>query len=117
LAERVLDPALNGTLEWPGSERLVIALVNEEIDGALRERDPIADTARRLTQQDLDDLRDVLLVERMEDDHIVETVEEFGIEDLGHLFLDRVAHPLEGAFAVGGVEAERLARHEVACTD
>src|SRR5688572_18964025 len=88
LAQGIFDVALDRALERPGSVGLVIAMLDQEIGRGRRELDLVPDPALHVLEQHPDDLGDVALVQRMEDDHVVQPVQEFGIEDLGDLLLD-----------------------------
>ncbi|MCH7729750.1 MAG: hypothetical protein IH991_25260, partial [Planctomycetes bacterium] len=64
-----------------------------------------------VVQLEVDDRADVVLLQRVEDDGLVDAVEELGAEDPLHLLRDLVLHPcvplLDGLRVVGrGVEAE-----------
>src|SRR5579864_6100774 len=117
LTERVLDIALDRPLERPGPIALVVALLDEEVDGRRGEAHFVAHPALHVLEQDRHDLRDMLPRERVEDDHIVQPVQELGVEHLVHLVLDPLLHFLEAALGVGRVEAERLALHDVPGAD
>ena len=69
----------------------------------------VAQAALHLAQEDRHDLRDVLLLERMEHDHVVQPVEELGVEDLVDLVLDLLLHLVERGLGVRAVEPQRLA--------
>ena len=58
--------------------------------------------ALHVAEQDADDLGDMLLDERVEDDDVVQPVQELRIEDLVHLVLDPLLHLLEARLARPG---------------
>lgn len=64
-----------------------------------------------------DDLRDIFLVQLMEDDGIIDTVEEFRIEDAFHRFVDRVLHMLVLIADRLFTEAESFRHFDVAGAD
>src|SRR5688500_9030685 len=108
LAERILDVALDGPLQRAGPIVLVIAVLDQELYRRRGELDLVAQPPLYLAQEDGDDLRDVVLGERVEHDDIVEPVQELRIEDLVHLLLDRVLHLLEASPRIAAVEPECL---------
>src|SRR5712691_3443365 len=113
LAERILDVALDGALEGSSAEVLVVAVIDQELDRSGREPDLVTQAPLHLAQQNRDDLRDVVFVERVKDDNVVEPVQELRVEDLVHLFFHRLLHLLEAALLVPAMEAERLPLHDV----
>src|SRR5258708_14084498 len=79
LGERVLDIALDGPLERPGAEVLVVAVLDQEIArriGQLERELFVGEPAGQLLQHDPDDLRDVFARERVEYDHAGQPVQE-----------------------------------------
>src|SRR5690606_842218 len=84
LGHRVFDVLLDGAAQRPCPELGIKALVNKEILGGLRKLDlesEIPSTLQELISHDVDDLEDVLLLERVEDDDIVDTIEKLRVED------------------------------------
>src|SRR5574338_735842 len=63
-AERILDVALDGAAQRAGTEVLVIALLDQEIERGGREPHFIAQPALNFAQQDRDDARNMLPVQR-----------------------------------------------------
>src|SRR6476620_2809238 len=94
LGERVLDVALDGPLEGAGAVLGIEPVVGQEGDGALRQAHLVPQAALHFAEQDRDDLRDVGLVQRVEDDHVVQAVQELRVEDLLDLVLDGAGHVL-----------------------
>src|SRR5687768_11276022 len=83
LRQRVLDEALDCALQWSCAEALVVALLREEVArrrGELERELLLRETLLNVPQQNSDDLADVLLRQRVEHDHVIETVEELGVE-------------------------------------
>src|SRR3989475_2256606 len=95
--ELVLDQALNGSPERPGSELGIEALVREQLDRRVRELDLDvlrAQSPREFVEQEPGDLGELPVVERAEDDDLVDPVDELGPEalpqDLHQLILELV---------------------------
>jgi len=120
LRQRVLDVLLNGALQGTGAEMLIVAVIDQKVGRALRQAQRellFAEPFLHVAREDRHDLRDVLPGQRVEDDHVVQPVQELGIEHLVDLFFHLFGHPLEIAARIGLPEAEGLAFGDVARAD
>ena len=114
-AERVFDQVLDGPAERPGTVVGVVALVDQEVLGLVGEdqfQAAIGHPAADLGQLDVDDLLQVVLVERAEDDDVVEPVEELGPEVL----LDGDLEPLLHLLVAAGLVAAAVEPEDVGAT-
>src|SRR5437867_1537515 len=95
LRERVLDQLLDAAFERARAQRLIEALLDEQIHHLILEvqRDPVSlHAVRDLAEQDLGDRAHLRPVERVEHDHLVDPVQELRIEHSFYLIHDRVLH-------------------------
>src|SRR5690606_35332219 len=125
LRDRVLDQVLDDTSQRSRAVLRVVAALAEqvhrldrEVDGDLLLLELLAD-ARQLQ---IHDLANLLLVERVEDHDVVDTVQELRSEDLPQLAQDTLAHrvvlvPLALLFVAGDAEPEALALHDLLRAD
>ena len=97
LGQRVLDEALDRTAQRPGTERGVVAPLGEQQLRRVRELETETlrlELACEPLDQQVDDLRDLLGGELVEDDDVVDAVEELGpevpLELVVHLLLHLV---------------------------
>src|SRR5712691_3163492 len=94
--DAVLNFALDDTLERASTKLRIVAFGGEQIFGSLGklERDmAIYKTPAQTIDLDLDDLSDLAALERMEDNHLVDAVDELGTEALfAQLLTDLALH-------------------------
>jgi hypothetical protein len=110
LAERVLDVLLQDSAQRTGA---VVAVHQRLVEDPLarvfvhRHRDRLLrQVGVELVHHQLDDRNQVLLGQRVEQDHLVETVEELGVEGALHLVLHHVLDSLRGHLLVRALEAQ-----------
>ena len=99
VGERILDAALDRAAQRPGAHRRVVALLDEQllrVVGELDRRLVLRHLLAQALEQEVDDLRDLLLRELVEDDDLVDAVQELGPEDLLELAHDPVLHLVVG---------------------
>src|ERR671922_198128 len=110
--ERVLDKPLDRTTQRPGAHRRVVALVDEELLGVVRELDlglVLAHLDLEAVHEQIDDGEDLLPRQLVEDDDLIDPVEQLGPEDLLQLAHDSVLHLLvRETGVIADREAERL---------
>src|SRR5436190_22338378 len=109
LGQHVLDVALDGPTQRPGAEGGVVALVGHEALGRRRELDADAlagELLLRAGDEQVDDLRDLVLAELVEHDRLVDAVQELGTEVLLEGVVDLLLHLLVGDGLIGLAEAE-----------
>src|SRR5436190_6787283 len=103
--ERILNQLLDGALQRTRSEIRIVALREQQVFGSVGEleRDlAIRQQAANVFQPQLDDLDQLLFPERAEDDDIVHTVQELGLE----VRVQQVLDLLRGLVEVGiGLQA------------
>ncbi len=95
--ERILDQALDGTLQRPGAEIRVEALTRQQPGGLLGGLDLetlVGDQPIEVGELDVDDLFDVFLGEAVENQHVIDAVEKLGSKVLLELGLDQSFHAL-----------------------
>jgi hypothetical protein len=113
LGHGVLDELLDGALQWAGTELLVVALLGQEVLGLVGELQVVAqlgDALVQVAQFDVDDLVDVLPLQRVEHDDVIDAVEELRSEGLLQRLLDDAAVVSSCAVALGlGAEAHAFA--------
>src|SRR5437762_4158220 len=120
LGERVLDVLLDRSLQRACSELLVVAVLHQERRCRLSELQGelfVTQSLLHILEQDRDNLGDVLLRQRMEDDYVIESVEELGVKGVLHLFLHLLRDSLEVRFLVGRVEAQSATLGDVASSN
>src|SRR5678816_881229 len=109
LGQRVLDELLNGSLERTGTVLLVVAVLDQEVRpriGELERQLFLGQPLPHVFEQHAHDARDVLPGERMEDDRVVQSVEELGVEDVLELVAHLVGAPLPVRRVITAGEAE-----------
>src|SRR5439155_22626594 len=92
LRERVFQQALDGALERSGAERRVEAALDEEFDRLRNDLEVDllrVQTLLELAGEDIHDLAHVLARQGVEHDHVVDAVQELGIEGPLELVMDR----------------------------
>ena len=100
LGQRILDVLLDDASELPRPVGRVEALLDQEVHGLGGQADPdrpLLELPVHAIDHELHDAPDVLLVERVEDDHLVDPVEELRPERPLELVEHAVLHPLVGA--------------------
>src|SRR5450631_1322324 len=83
--ERILDQALDGALERTGSVGAIVAGFEDGLARGRRQVDgdlAIGQQLLQVSEAEIDDVRELLFAEWMEDDYIVDTVEKLGAEVL-----------------------------------
>src|SRR5690606_29923058 len=103
LTQSVFDLALHRTTQRSGAERRVEADVDETLLGGLRQLDrhvAIEQTLAEALREQNHDLDQFLLRQLREDDDVVDTVEELGLEVALELFVDLALHPLVAGLCV-----------------
>src|SRR5207237_9360748 len=86
---------LHRALERASAVRLVVTFIREEVERTRRDLHfdtHLMHALEELDERDLDDLLDVVLLEVTEDDGVVDTIEEFGVEEPLHRLIDLVLH-------------------------
>ena len=115
LRQRRFDLLLDGALERPRAVHRVVAAVRQivargvgEVEGEVAVGQPLLEPA----ELDVDDLPDVVALERVEDDDVVDAVQELGAEVLAqrlhHLVANRVVRAARG----GDRLAAEVGRHD-----
>src|SRR3954447_1170570 len=97
LRERVLNQVLDDATQWSRSVRVIVTSLTEQIHRRLGnfELDVLLpQLSLHSCQLEIDDLADLLLRQRVEDDHGVDAVEELGPESLLELARDLFPHPV-----------------------
>src|SRR5689334_6547750 len=82
-SDRVFKIFLNGTVQRTRSELMVISFLGKEILCLVCKLDLITqgrDASEKFAQCDIDDLVDILALQRVEDYHIIKTIEELRAE-------------------------------------
>src|SRR6185295_10090221 len=100
---RILQQPLNGALEGPGSENRIVSLLRQELPRLRRDLETQVargDQLLQVSQLKLNDAKDVLPAQLVEDDHVVDSIQELGPEIVAQL----VPYPLLEALprAFGG---------------
>src|SRR5690606_8540111 len=110
---RVLDVLLDRALQRACAELLIVAFLAEEILGLIGQLQVVAqfaDALVHIAQLNVDDLVDVLALERVEHDDVVDAVQELRCEGLLQGFLHDPAVGIGGSFHLGlGAEAHAAA--------
>ena len=121
LGQRVFDVLFHRTAHRTCAILRIEALFHEELAGAVVERDVdvlLLEAGDDLGDLEIDDHIELLLLEHAEDDDIVETVEELGLEELlrglGDLALDA---SIVGNVLLHGDEAEAALLFDLLRTD
>src|SRR5215470_2345764 len=81
--QRVLDKLLDRALQGTGTESRVVALVEEQFFGGVGQLDrdfAVGQETAKVFEAQIDNLDQLLLAERTEHDHVVDTVQELGFE-------------------------------------
>jgi hypothetical protein len=94
---------LDGSVEGSCTVLLIIAFFRKEILGFLGQFDFVSlvgNSSEQLTQTDIDDLEDVLFAQRIENHHVIETIEEFWAEGFFQGRLDGGLHDVIHAFGL-----------------
>src|SRR5699024_2146077 len=97
LGELVLDVALDGAAQRPGTEHRVIAAFGHQVVCRLGELDVhvlVGQPRGQLGDHEVHDLVDLLLRQLGEDDDVIHTVEELGAELLLEFLVDLRLHPV-----------------------
>ena len=119
--ERVLDVALQGAAQGTRAVAAVDeGLLENPLLGFLGDRDGdglLRQVRVELLHQQLDDLDQVGVVERLEEDDLVEAVEELGVEGLLDFVLDQLLDLLADQVVAIALEAEALLLHQVPRAD
>src|SRR5271165_4080839 len=121
LRHRVLDVLLQRAAQWTSAVTAVgERLVEDPLARLFRHRH--SDRALRqvlieLLHHQFDDLDEVHLCQSVEDDDLVETVEELGVEGALHLVLHHVLDLGGDHFLLLGLEAQAGALHKMARSD
>src|SRR5439155_6854503 len=109
LAEQVLEVLLDRPPQGAGAEVRVVTLLDQEVLGRVLELEleaaglePLADFLELV----LDDIEQVVAVERAADDYVVQPVKELGAEVALELAVERLLHLLVVLVLVGPAEAE-----------
>src|SRR4051794_28260086 len=110
--QRILDVALDRPAKRAGAHRRIPALLDQEVLGLLGEIELELALGERLAdaaEQQLHDRLDLVLLQLVEDDDVVDSVEELGTEDLFELSHDPVLHVVVGdaRLVVADGKAER----------
>src|SRR4051794_6870507 len=103
LRQRVLDLALDGPAQRPGTQHRVEAAVRQQLLGSrgdLQRHVLVRQLGLHTGGHKVDDLDDLVLGQLVEHDDVVDTVEELRPEVLLELFVDLVLHPLVVARSV-----------------
>src|SRR5690606_20549955 len=90
-SQRIFQVFLNRPVQRPCAKLLVIAFVGKKLLRGLCQFQGEAkgrQTLQHSLHQDVDDLEDVFLIQAIEDDHIIDTVEEFWRESALQRLLD-----------------------------
>src|SRR5688572_7231654 len=117
-SQRIEDPPLDGSFQWTSPIRRIIPFLYEEFLGRIRQLDldlTVRQTLHQSTQLDVDDLLDVLSRERVEEDDLVDTVQEFGPEMLPQCFAYLPADAfadLAGRRGLGDMLTADVRRHD-----
>src|ERR1035441_2668274 len=122
VGERVLDVALDRPTQWAGAHGGVPALFDQQVLGGLGQLELQLALGHRLAdaqEQQLDDLLDLLLLQLVEDDHVVDAVEELGAEHFLELAHDPALHVVvcDPGLVVGDGEAERRVARDLGGAD
>jgi hypothetical protein len=97
LRQRVLDLALDGPAQRPGTQHRVEPAVRQQLLGVLRDLQRhvlVRQLALHAGDHEVDDLDDLVLGQLVEHDDVVDAVEELRPEVLLELLVDLVLHPL-----------------------
>src|SRR5690606_10483381 len=102
--QRILDRLLNDALHRPGAEHGIVTLRSDMISGRLSDLQvqiPLRKNLRQPVELQIDDLRYLRTVERMEDDSLVDAVQELRQKPSPQRFIKRFAHVFLAATLVG----------------
>ena len=81
--QRILDVLLDGPFQRTRTVTLIVPVLHEQLCGRIGEanREVIfGHTLPHVAQENRDNLRDVFATQRMEDDDVIKTIQEFGVE-------------------------------------
>src|SRR5690606_27070782 len=116
LRERILEVTLDRPAERTSTEALVVAVVDEVLDRRIRQLELqllLLEPALDLREEDMNDLADLLLRQRMEDDDVVQPVQELRVERPLDLGPDLLLHRLVALVRAPLMEAEHAALRDV----
>ena len=125
LRQHVFDLVLNCTAKWSGSEHRVPSnreqLATSGV-GDIESHVAVEHALAQTTDEEVDDLQQFVLRQLREDDRLVDTVEELGLEVLFEFLDDLGAHRLVGLFRVAleresDGTARDVLRSQVRCHD
>ena len=91
LCQRVFDPLLDHALQRPCAERRIVTFLGQQLLGLVGDDEleiPRRQSLAQVFKLHVDDLRELLLAQRVEDDRLVDAVEELGAEVLLEQVLD-----------------------------
>src|ERR1035441_6823025 len=121
LRERIFDVALQGAAQRTGSVAAIYkGFVENPLLGLVGDRDGdrlLGQIGIQTLHHQLDDLDEIGVRQRLEEDHLVDAVEELGIEGLLDFLLDQFLDLLRDKILAIALKAESLLLHQVARAD